>query len=90
MDGVGQLNHLDDLLTIENFRAIQWVYGDGKPDAIHWLPVYEKIRAAGKEIQLLSVKDFFDILPILHGSPLFQAGLSSKDWDLAGKILSAR
>ena len=48
LDGVGQLPHLDDLLTMKDIAGIQWVAGAGKPGAAHWPEVYQKIAAAGK------------------------------------------
>ncbi len=38
LDGKGQLPHLDMLLALERLRGIQWVPGDGQPQAEHWLP----------------------------------------------------
>jgi len=52
LDGVGQLNHLDSLLTINGLNAVQWVPGDGKPKLQEWPEVYKKIYAAGKKIQI--------------------------------------
>jgi len=54
LDGVGQLVHLDSLLTIEQLEGVQWVPGDGKPDCAHWPEVYQKIHAAGKKVQIIS------------------------------------
>lgn len=54
LDGVGQLAHLDSLLTIEALNGVQWVPGDGKPDCGHWPQVFEKIHAAGKRMQLIN------------------------------------
>ena len=39
LDGKGQLPHLDMLLALERLRGIQWVPGDGQPQAEHWLPL---------------------------------------------------
>jgi len=54
LDGPGELPHLDSLLTIPELKGVQWVPGDGQPDASHWPEVYRKIRAAGKLIQVFS------------------------------------
>ena len=53
LDGIGQLNHLDSVLTIEDLDGVQWVPGDGKPDCGHWPEVYQKIHASGKLIQII-------------------------------------
>ncbi len=52
LDGIGQLNKLDSLLAIPELDAVQWVPGDGKPPQEEWPEVLEKIRSAGKNIQL--------------------------------------
>ena len=36
LDGVGELQHLDYLLSIEELNGIQWVPGDGKPPCHEW------------------------------------------------------
>jgi 5-methyltetrahydrofolate--homocysteine methyltransferase len=48
MDGVGQLPHLDHLLSIPNLHGIQWGPGAGKPPAAEWPEVLDRIRSAGK------------------------------------------
>lgn len=52
LDGVGQLPHLDSLLSIKELKGVQWIPGDGKPPMVEWPEVLRKIRAAGKLIQL--------------------------------------
>jgi 5-methyltetrahydrofolate--homocysteine methyltransferase len=52
LDGVGQIPHLDMLLSLERLRGIQWIPGDGQPPPEAWLPVLQRIRAAGKLCQL--------------------------------------
>jgi hypothetical protein len=48
LDGVGQIPHLDMLLSVQRLRGIQWVPGEGKPPAQEWLPLLKRIRDAGK------------------------------------------
>lgn len=62
LDGIGELNHLDDILAIPELNAVQWVYGDGQPTARHWLDVYRKIHAAGKGMYMTCGKEDFDIV----------------------------
>lgn len=51
LDGKGMLKHLDCLLEIPEIHAIQWVQGVGDDQPIlQWLPVIEKIQAAGKGV----------------------------------------
>ena len=52
LDGKGQLNHLDILLSIENLDGIQWVPGDGAPPPEEWLPELSRIRSANKLCQV--------------------------------------
>ncbi|NJD01522.1 MAG: hypothetical protein FIA99_02710 [Ruminiclostridium sp.] len=54
LDGIGQLNHLDSLLEIEELDAVQWVPGEGKPNQSEWPEVYRKIYMSGKGIQLFN------------------------------------
>jgi hypothetical protein len=52
LDGPGALRHLDSLLAIPELNAVQWVPGAGKEVFARWVPVYQKIQAAGKGIQV--------------------------------------
>jgi 5-methyltetrahydrofolate--homocysteine methyltransferase len=52
MDGIGEIPHLDQLLTIERLRGIQWQPGDGQPLADGWLYLIAKIRNSGKRCQI--------------------------------------
>jgi 5-methyltetrahydrofolate--homocysteine methyltransferase len=52
LDGVGQIAHLDMLLSLERLRGIQWIPGDGQPPPEDWLPLLKRIRDAGKLCQL--------------------------------------
>lgn len=68
LDGVGQLPHLDSLLTIPDLKGVQWVPGDGTPGCANWPEVYRKIRAAGKLIQLVEGFDTLDAVSAQLGS----------------------
>jgi 5-methyltetrahydrofolate--homocysteine methyltransferase len=68
LDGVGQLPHLDSLLSIPELKGVQWVPGAGQPDTTHWPEVYRKIRAAGKLIQIWGDIATLDILAGQLGS----------------------
>ena len=51
LDGKGMLRHLDRILDAPQIHAIQWVQGVGDDQPImQWLPVIQKIQAAGKGI----------------------------------------
>jgi len=53
LDGIGQIPHLDSLLTIESLDGVQWVPGDGQPGGAHWPELYRRIHASGKKIQVM-------------------------------------
>jgi len=62
LDGPGALRHLDDLLSIERLRGIQWVPGDGeKRPWDEWSEVIARILQAGKKVQLSYGIDVRDI-----------------------------
>ena len=65
LDGVGQLPHLDSLLSIPELKGIQWIPGDGKPDVSEWPDVYRRIRKAGKLVHLLCGKHGYKTLDIV-------------------------
>ena len=54
LDGKGELPHLDHLLGVPGLQGVQWIPGDGNPCSAepHWWPVLQRIRAAGKLVQL--------------------------------------
>ena len=55
LDGPDALKHLDMLLEIPRLNAIQWVPGAGmvKEGVARWIPIYRKIQAKKKAIQVL-------------------------------------
>ncbi|MBI2299300.1 MAG: hypothetical protein HYU66_10230 [Armatimonadetes bacterium] len=50
LDGPGALQHLDRLLAIEGIHAIQWTPGTGNAGGLAWIPLYQRIQAAGKGV----------------------------------------
>ncbi|OQA00439.1 MAG: hypothetical protein BWY69_01711 [Planctomycetes bacterium ADurb.Bin401] len=67
LDGPVQLKHLDDILSIDAIKGIQWIPGAGQPDISQWPEVYRKIHKAGKLIQIFDFQytGTGDILQIL-------------------------
>ena len=66
LDGVGQLPHLDMLLSIPELKGVQWIPGSGTPSFAHWPEVYKKIRKAGKLIQLFVDQEYgWDIIDVI-------------------------
>lgn len=51
-DGPQALQHMDDVLAVADFDAIQWVPGDGQPKTFEWMDLLHKIQAAGKGLWL--------------------------------------
>jgi hypothetical protein len=71
LDGKGQLPHLDTLLAMERLRGIQWVPGDGQPQAENWLPLIKRILDNGKLCQVsVSGQGALTILRELGGKGL--------------------
>lgn len=54
VDGPSMIRHLDMLLDIPKIDAIQWVPGDGQPEAIEWIPMLKRIRSKGKSLFIYS------------------------------------
>jgi hypothetical protein len=50
LDGPGALRHLETLLAIKELTGIQWVPGAGQPSMVEWLPLLQRIQAAGKRL----------------------------------------
>lgn len=92
LDGIGELNHLDTLLSIEKLNAVQWVYGDGQPGPMRWLPVYRKIQSAGKRIMLSGTpSELLETIGELGGKGMYlNVGLSPQESDMAKALLEAR
>ena len=52
LDGKGEIPHLDQLLSIQRLRGVQWQPGDGQPMGDAWLPLLKRIRDGGKLCQV--------------------------------------
>ncbi|HHT66482.1 MAG: hypothetical protein ACOX25_02740 [Caldicoprobacterales bacterium] len=52
MDGSEQTRHLESLCSIEKLKMIQWTHVAGQPSPVHFIPVFRKIQAAGKNLLL--------------------------------------
>jgi hypothetical protein len=52
LDGPGALRHLPLLLRLERLHCIQWIQGAGQPLPAKWVPLLQRIQAAGKSVQL--------------------------------------
>lgn len=67
LDGPNALRHLDDILSISELNAVQWVPGAGNPGVFSWIDVYQKILNAGKSVQVLGVSpsDLDELMELL-------------------------
>ena len=92
LDGIGELCHLDSVLSLPELNAVQWVYGAGKPGPMHWLDVYGRIRAAGKRMMLVgSAAEALDVMKAIGGDGFYCSfGLRYGDEDLMKTLLDAR
>lgn len=82
LDGIGQLAHLDMLLSLPYLDAVQWVYGAGQPGPVHWMKTYEKILNAGKKIMIIDdplSNGFRKIRETLHCTPYASVCAAQKD-----------
>ena len=81
LDGPGALRHLDSLLAIPELDAVQWEPGAGRQGFLRWLPVYRKIQAAGKGVQVTC--DFAEVPAVIetldpHGVYLYVKDVPSR------------
>lgn len=78
LDGKGQIGHLDHLLAIPGLKGVQWIPGDGQPDAADptWWPLLKRIRDAGKLVQIYSPADL--VLRLAKEVPL--TGFTIETW----------
>ena len=51
-DGIEQLRHLDDLLSLPNLKTIQWTQVVGQSPCTDFIPQLQKIQAAGKNLHI--------------------------------------
>ena len=91
LDGIGELNHLDDVLSMEKLHAVQWVFGDGQPPAEEWMDVYRRINAAGKQIWICGTPEsYLKVIGEIHGTPYATHAMKKADMELAMRLLAAR
>ena len=50
LDGVVALQHLPTLLALPELHAIQWLPGAGREEIAQWIPLIQRVQAAGKGI----------------------------------------
>lgn len=75
-DGIEQLRHLDDLLSLPNLKTIQWTQVVGQPPVTDFIPQLQKIQAAGKNLHI--AVDSKQIRPLMEN--LSSLGLYMTTW----------
>jgi len=68
VDGAGVANHLEQIMSLPNTGALQWVQGEGESFPImQWIPLIQRMLAGGKSVNvILSSSDldsFMDAVP---------------------------
>jgi hypothetical protein len=56
-DGIEQEVHLNYILGLKKLKAIQWTHVAGQPSASHYIPVLQRIQAAGKGLIVMAPKE---------------------------------
>lgn len=93
LDGIGQLPHLDQILSIPALNAVQWVYGTGQPGPYAWLDVYKKILDAGKQIMVIDdalTNGFEELRPHFGPSPYICTWATAENRDKVLKLLEMK
>ena len=86
-DGVEQEKHLDYILGIEKLKAVQWTHVAGQPSAVHYLPILQRIQAAGKGLIVMTpAEDVPQLLENLSGKGLY-IHTETDDVDSAKEII---
>lgn len=62
LDGVEQVRHLDDLLSIPELRAIQWTQVAGQKPCTAYIPELKRIQVAGKNLVIIVTPDQIEAL----------------------------
>ena len=75
-DGIEQLRHLDDLLSLPKLKTIQWTQVVGQPPVTDYIPQLQKIQAAGKNLHI--AVDSRQIPPLMEN--LSSRGLYLTTW----------
>ena len=63
LDGPGAVKHLDALLAIPSLKGIQWVPTPDRPRQTDWIPLLQRIQAAGKRVVAACGPD--EVIPLL-------------------------
>lgn len=76
VDGVPAYAHIDALLELPGIHCLQIVPGAGKPSALHWMEMLQRIQSAGKNLELFLSPE--EVRPALEH--LSARGLYIRTW----------
>lgn len=65
LDGAEQIRHLDELLSVDKIKAIQWMSVAGQEPPSHYIDALQRIQRKGKSL-LISVSDPREVEPLLR------------------------
>ena len=87
LDGIGELNHLESVLKIDEIIGVQWVPGDGPNRDKDWSGVQHRIAQAGKKIYIAydpeNVKKLMNLMP---GDMIYTTGFDVKKGNLPARL----
>ncbi len=93
LDGIGELPHLDQILSIPELNAVQWVSGTAQPGPYAWLDVYKKIMDAGKQIMVIEnalENGYEELRPHFGKSPYVCIWATPETRDRAMKLIEMK
>jgi hypothetical protein len=81
LDGKGVAKHIDQILTVPEIQAIQWVQGVGDDAPImQWVPFIKKLQKAGKGVMVdLKPKELEPFMNVVNPKGIFLCISASED-----------
>ncbi len=87
LDGVGELNHLESVLKIDELFGVQWVAGDGPNKDKDWSGVQHRIAQAGKKIFILyEPENIKKLMKLMPGDMMYTTGIETLQVDLPARL----
>ncbi len=88
LDGKGAIRHLESLLALPHLNGIQWVPGAGTKPAVEWIPLLQRVQAAGKLVYVYCAPDHVEkLLKELNPEGLMMVVLGCESVDEAQVLL---
>ncbi len=87
LDGIGELNHLESVLKIDEIFGVQWVPGDGPNRDKDWSGVQQRIAQAGKKIYILyEPENVKKLLKLMSGDMIYTTGFDVLKSNLPARL----